>query len=270
MPRLSAFIITRNEARDLPVCLESLRALADEIVVVDDHSQDATLEIARRYGARTLTRALKGFADQKQFALEQTTGEWVLSIDADERVTPELAKEILQIVIPGGRRPGIHQSGTTGLDSPPVAAGKDDNIAGYEIRRRFYFLGHLLQHGGLGRDWVLRLFRRTSGRFSDARVHEHIDVNGPVGRLVSPMEHFSYATLAEYVEKSNQYTSLAAQDLRQRGRHFTGIDCLRPVWELLSRVVFKGAWLDGRPGLLYASLSAHTAWLRSLKLWELK
>lgn len=246
MPRLSAFLITRNEAGDLPGCLESLKGLVDEIVVVDDRSQDQTLSIAKRCGARTFSRALDGFAAQKQFALDQTTGEWALSIDADERVTPALAEEIR------------------------AALAAPCDMAGYQIRRRFYFLGRLLRRGGLGRDWVLRLFRRPRGRFAPARVHERVEVDGPVGRLQSPLDHFSYATLDEYVEKCNRYTSLAAQDLWHRGRRFSWADYLRPGWEILSRLLLRGAWLDGHAGILYAALSAHAAWLRAVKLWEIE
>lgn len=248
MPRLSAFLITKNESRDLSACLESLQGLADEIVIVDDQSADETVEIAKRFGARTFSRALDGFANQKQFALEQTTGEWAFSIDADERLTPELAQEIRTVVNSSG----------------------EDKTVGYEIQRHFYFLGRRLKFGGVGCDWVLRLFRREAGRFRPVRVHERIEVDGAVGRLRQPLQHYSYATLQEYVEKSNQYTSLAAEELWHRGRRFSWLDYLRPAWELFVRVGLKGAWLDGHRGLFFAGLSAYTAWLRAVKLWEIE
>lgn len=246
MVRLSAFLIAKNEARDLAVCLESLRRLADETVLVDDESTDETVAIAQRFGVRTFTRKLDGFAAQKQFALEQITGDWALSVDADERIPAALSQEIRKII-----------------EQPAGAAG-------YEIRRRFYFLGRELKFGGLGHDWVLRLFKRGAGHFRPVRVHESIEVAGPIERLNEPMDHFSYATLDEYLEKCHHYTSLAAQDLWSRGRRASWLDHLRPGWELFSRLVVKGAWLDGQRGMMYAALSAHTAWLRAMKLWEIE
>ena len=246
MPQLSVFIITKNEARDITACLESLRDLADEIVVVDDHSTDETVSLCRQQRARVFARSLDGFGAQKQFALEQTTGDWAFSIDADERVSPALAREIRSVV-----------------DSNPPQAG-------FEVRRNFYFLGRLLRHGGLGRDWVLRLIRRGQGRFRNVRVHERLEVDGEIRRLTHPLEHYSYANLEEYVEKCNHYTSLATQDLWHRGRRFSWLDHLRPAWELFARVALRGAWLDGQPGLMYAALSAHAAWLRAVKLWEME
>lgn len=239
-------MIVKNEERDLPACLESLRSLADEIVVVDSQSADQSVAIAQRYGAKVFTRVLDGFGAQKQFALDQTTGDWVLSLDADERIPAPLAEEIRRVT------------------------QKASLVAGYEVKRHFHFLGNPMRFGGVGSDWVLRLFQRSQGRFTPARVHERIVVDGPIGRLQQPLPHYSYATLEEYVEKCNHYTQLAAQDQFARGRRFAMWDHLRPGWELFSRVVLKGAWLDGQPGLMYAALSAHAAWLRSIKLWEIE
>ncbi len=246
MTRLSVFLITKNEAQDLSACLESVKEIAQEIIMVDDESTDGTRDIGQRFGARVLTRKLESFSTQKQFALDQTTGDWALSIDADERLTPALREEIQQI-----------------LNSSAAADG-------YDIRRIFYFLGQPLRYGGLGHDWVLRLFRRSKGRYKPVRVHESIHVEGRVARLQNPMDHYSYATLAEYLEKCHRYTTLAAQDLWTQGCRFSVFDHLRPGWELLQRVVLRGAWLDGQPGLIYAALSAHAAWLRAIKLRELE
>lgn len=246
MPRLSAFIIAKNEAGDITGCLESLQGLADEIVVVDDHSTDATVELCRRFDARIFQRRLESFGAQKQYALDQTTGDWLLSIDADERVTPALAQEIRSKL----------------SESHPAD--------GYKIRRNNYFLGTRLRFGGVGSDWVLRLFKRGSGQLRRVKVHEGIIVEGRVEKLREPLDHFSYASLQEYLEKCNHYTTLAAQDLWTRPRRFSYWAHLRLVWELLVRVVLKGAWLDGHPGLIYAMLSAYAAWLRAIKLWEIE
>jgi hypothetical protein len=167
-----------------------------------------------------------------------------LSIDADERVSPELAESIRRAI--------------------PTA-----DAAGYELCREMYFLRKRLRFGGVGTDWPLRLFRRTKGRYRPAAVHERIEVQGPVARLTAPLLHYSYASLAEYHQKCDHYTTLAAEEQFQKGRRFSPLDIFRPVWELFQRVVLRGAWLDGRAGLLYAALSARATWLRSIKLRRL-
>ena len=244
--RLSAYLIVKNESRDLPGCLDSLRVLADELVVVDDESTDNTATLCRERGARVFSRRLDGFGSQKQYALDHCLGEWALSLDADERVTPELAGEIRSII---GRK-----------------GGPD----GYLLSRKMYFLGQRLRFGGVGRDWVLRLFRRGTGRYLPLEIHEKVDVDGTVSRLKGSLEHFSYATLEEYLEKIPSYTAMAARQRFAAGARFTILHHGRPGWELFSRVVLKGAWLDGQAGLIYAALSSHAAWLRSVKLWELE
>src|SRR5438552_783264 len=171
MPKLSAFLIVKNEARDLPACLESLKGLADEIVVVDDESSDRTMDLARQSGAKVFSRKLDGFGSQKQYALEQCSRDWALSIDADERVTPPLWQELAQLL------------------------AKPEGPVGYYVPRRMYFLGQRLRFGGVGRDRVLRFFRRDRGRFSPREIHETVAVDGPVGELKNPLDHFSYATL---------------------------------------------------------------------------
>jgi len=245
MPKLSAYLIVKNEARDLPACLDSLQGLADELVVVDDESTDGTASLCRERGAHVFSRKLDGFGSQKQFALERCTGTWALSIDADERISTELADEIRGI-----------------LDDPNGADG-------YFISRRLFFLGHRLRFGGVGTDWVMRLFRREKGKYRPLEVHEQVDVSGLTSRLTHSMEHFSYASLDEYLEKIPSYTALAARQRYAAGKRFSAFHHLRPAWELFSRVLLKGAWLDGQAGLIYAALSAHAAWLRSVKLWEL-
>jgi len=246
MPRLSAYLIVKNEIRDLPACLDSLRGVADELVIVDDESTDGTGALCRSRGAKVFSHKLEGFGSQKQYALERCTGTWVLSIDADERVTPELAKEIQGVI------------------------AQNTSVAGYDISRRMYFLGKRLRHGGVGTDWVMRLFRREKGRYLPLEIHEQVQIDGPTAKLNGPLDHFSYATLDEYLEKIPTYTALAARQRWQAGKRFSTWHHLRPAWELFSRVIVKGAWLDGQAGLIYAALSAHAAWLRSVKLWEIE
>jgi len=244
--RLSIYMIVKNEARDLPACLDSLKGLSDELVVVDDLSTDSTVDICRSRGAQVYSRKLDGYGSQKQFALEHCTGDWVLNIDADERISPELAGDIRAVL------------------------SRDNVQTGYFISRRMYFLGKRLRFGGVGRDWVLRLFRRAKGRYQPKEIHEQVAVEGTTDKLNGALDHYSYATLNEYLEKIPAYTQMAAQARYNAGKRFHFWHHIRPAWELLNRVVIKGAWLDGQAGLIYAALSAHAAWLRSIKLLELQ
>jgi len=243
-PKLSAFLITQDEEHDLPACLDSLAGLADEIVVVDSGSRDRTLEIARARGARVIEHPMRGFGAQKQFALEQTSREWALSIDADERVSGPLAASIRAAL------------------AAPAADG-------YEIRREIRFLGRTLHHGGLGDDWVLRLFRRERGRFSDATVHERVRVEGRVTRIAGALEHVPYRDVAEHAEKSRRYSVLAAREQFARGRRWRPWHALRPAWELVVRYGLRLGFLDGGPGWTWARLSADSAALRMRELKEL-
>jgi glycosyltransferase involved in cell wall biosynthesis len=243
---LSAYIIVKNESRDLPGCLESLKGVADQVIVVDDQSTDNTVILAKDWGAMVLSRKLDGYGTQKQFALEQCTGDWVLSLDADERLTPPLAKEIKDII------------------------GRQEGPDGYYISRKMFFLGHRLRFGGVGKDWVLRFFRRSKGKYLPKEIHEQVTVDGTVRRLKGSIDHYSYATLDEYLEKIPAYTAMAAEQRWKAGKRFSIFTHLRPVWELFNRVLVKGAWLDGQAGLIYAALSAHAAWLRGVKLWDLE
>ena len=244
MPRLSAILVVRNEAGQLADCLAGLAGLADEIVVVDDESTDDTREVARRFTNRILTRKLDRFGAQRQFALDQASGDWVLSIDADERITDALRAEIVRV-----------------LGDP----GASD---GYEIRREVFFLGRRLRHGGLGGERVLRLFRRKRGRFSESAVHERVLVEGRTDRLQGALEHHTHRSLRRYVEKVNLYTDLAVSERFGRGDRFHWWLHLLPAWKFFSRFVLRGGFLDGHAGFVYAGLTAHATWLRALKMWE--
>jgi glycosyltransferase involved in cell wall biosynthesis len=245
-PRLSAVLITRNEEANLPACLASLRDLADEIVVLDSGSQDRTLAIAEAAGARVASHQFAGFGAAKQRALAMARGAWVLSIDADERVTRSLAVEIRAT-----------------LDG--AAAGDPE---GFLVRRDVYFLGRRLRFGGMGHDWVLRLFRRTSGRFSDDPVHEHVEVPGRLGRLRGTLQHHAYRSLAEHVEKMNRYTDIQATVKAARGVRYRSWMWLRLPWEVFVRGVLRLGVLDGSAGVIFATMSAYSAWLRYAKTWS--
>lgn len=243
-PRLSVFIITHNEERHIAECLASVAGLADEIVVLDDGSTDRTVDMARGAGARVEHRSFDDFGHQKQAALELTRGEWALSLDADERVTPSLAKEIQAL-----------------LSGVPAADG-------YWIRREVFYLGARLRFGGAASGKVLRLVRRTAARFELRPVHEHLLVDGRTANLRGTLDHVKYRHLAEHVVTINRYTDTLADDRRARGRTFGPWHVLRIPAELFWRLIIRLGVLDGRGGIIYATMSAFYVFLKYAKLWR--
>ena len=242
--RLSAVLITRNEEANLPGCLASLQGLADEIVILDSESTDGTVAVGEAAGARVAGHRFDGFGAAKQRALEMATGAWVLSVDADERVTPRLADEIRGVM------------------------ASESAAAGYEIRRDVFFLGRRLRFGGMGNDWVLRLFRRAGARFSRTPVHEHVEIDGRTARLRGALEHHAYRSLAEHVEKMNRYTDIQARMKSERGVRYRSWMWVRLPWEVFVRCVLRLGVLDGTAGVIFATMSAYSAWLRYAKTWR--
>lgn len=245
-PHLSAIIITHNEARRLGGCLESLRGVADEIIVLDDGSTDRTTEIARAMNAMVSQREFDNFGAQKQAALDLATGDWVLSIDSDERVTPDLAREISSV-----------------LQSPKGADG-------FWVRRRLIYLGKELRYGGTGSDWVLRLARRQSASFSPKVIHERMLVRGETRRLESVMDHVKYESLSEHLATINRYTEIIAREKREKGARFHGWQLARFPLEIWKRLVFQGGLLDGRAGIIHAAMAAFYSFLKYAKVWRAK
>jgi glycosyltransferase involved in cell wall biosynthesis len=243
-PRLSVVVITLNEEERLRTCLDSV-AWADEIVVVDAESQDKTVPIAREFTDHVLVRSWAGFAAQKNFALEHASGDWVLSLDADEEVSSELREEATRVL------------------------ARVDASDGYAVPRRNVFRGQWIRHGGLYPDWQVRLFRRGRGRFLDRDVHESIQVDGPVGRLSGHLVHRSYRGVDDFFGRANRYSTLAADELiRGGGRARARELLLRPLGRFLAMYVLKAGFLDGRKGLLLAALYAYYVFMRTAKVWE--
>jgi glycosyltransferase involved in cell wall biosynthesis len=242
--RLSAVLITRNEEANLPACLASVAGLADEIVIVDSESTDGTVAAAEAAGARVARSRFDGFGPAKQRALEMATGPWVLSLDADERVTPTLCGEIAAL-----------------LAREPAADG-------YFVRRDVFFLGRRLRFGGMGDDWVLRLFRREAARFSADPVHEHVEITGRTGRLRGSLEHHAYGSLAEHVNKMNRYTDTQASVKAARGVRYRAWMWLRLPWEVFARCILRLGLLDGTAGVVFATMSAYSSWLKYAKTWR--
>ncbi|HEV2135128.1 MAG TPA: glycosyltransferase family 2 protein [Terracidiphilus sp.] len=246
---LSVVLITLNEAADLPRTLTSVR-WAQEIVVVDSGSSDDTVAIARKAGARVFQEPWKGFGAQKNSAIARATGDWILSLDADEEVSPELAAEA-KVLLAG---------------DPPFSA--------YRIPRLNHFLGRPMRHGGYWPDPKLRLFRRGAARFGDRAVHESMQAAGPIGTLKNPLLHHCYATLEDYVEHMNRYSTASAQMLVAAGRAprslpalaWTGL--INPAATFLYNYFFRLGFLDGREGLLqHLNHSVYIHW-KYCKAWR--
>jgi len=252
MPKLSVVIITFNEEANILRTLESVKPVADEIVVVDSMSSDQTADICRTFGCKVFQRVFDGYGTQKQFAVDQASNDWVFSVDADEVVTGELQEEI------NGMFSGKGQN-TSDAPSHP----------GYLVPRSLYFMGKILRHSGTGREAILRIFNRTRGRFTTVAVHEGIEVDGVPGALKGHLIHYSYHSISHHVEKINTYTSLAAREYNDRGKSFSKPwVALKFPTSFISFYFIKRGFLDGYPGFMWSFLAAFYATLKVAKTIE--
>ncbi|MGZ3159818.1 MAG: glycosyltransferase family 2 protein [Burkholderiaceae bacterium] len=245
--RLSVILITKNEAVNLKACLDSVH-FADEIIIVDSGSTDGTLDIARAAGATVIEPAdWPGFGPQKNRALDAATGTWVLSIDADELITPELKQEILQTI------------------SQPGAADA------YEISRRSWYCGRFINHSGWNPDYVTRLFRRNTARFSDHLVHERLIADGAVKKLKGVMLHYTYRNFSQVLQKVDNYSTLSAKQAYAKGRRAgVGTAVLHGLWSFIRTYFLRLGILDGAQGLALAISNAEVSYYRYLKIWLLE
>ena len=240
MPRLSAIIIVKNEAANIAACLDAL-AFCDEQVVVDSGSTDDTVALAKGKGARVASHEWSGYGPQKNVALSLAEGDWVLSIDADERVSPALAREIRSL----------------------IAAPKCE---GYEIRRVSTFLGR--EMGARFPDYVLRLFQRRKARFSDDLVHERVICDGPVGRIDTPLQHDAVTRLEQAIDRIDRYSTASAQMLLNSGRRVTFMSGIsHGLWTFIRVYVLRLGFLDGKEGFLLAVANAEGSYYRYMKAW---
>ena len=245
MSTISAVIITKNEEANLPGCLESVR-WADEIIVIDSDSTDRTVEIAKAFGATVYQVEWQGFGHAKGFGMEKTASEWIFSIDADERITPDLAAEIREAV-------------------------KSGKYSGYYLPRRTNFLGRWIRYSRWHPDYVLRLFQKSKGSFSSSLVHEKAAVDGPVGKLHNSILHYSYPDIETYFRKFDRYTALGAEELHRNGKKFSaGILVLKSMAAFLRHYVTGAGFLDGVEGFLIASFSALGVMTKYIKLRSLE
>lgn len=241
MGTLSVILITKNEAANIRACLESV-AWADERIVVDSGSSDDTVAIARSMGAQVYEHDWPGFGPQKNRALGYATGDWVFSIDADERVTPELRAELEQ---------AMREGGAEGCYCPRLSQ----------------FCGSFVHHGGWYPDYVLRLFKRGKGRFSDSLVHESVQLQGRSAKLKSPLLHYSYLDRADVERKVAHYSDAAAQQMHAAGKRTSLLRAaLSAGWAFVRTWVIRLGMLDGRAGWGIAMMNARTTWLKYRKL----
>ncbi|MGA2980132.1 MAG: glycosyltransferase family 2 protein [Terriglobales bacterium] len=276
---LSVVIITYNEEANIGRTLASVQPLVGkgEIIVVDSGSTDRTVEIARSFDAKVFIEEWKGYAAQKNSAIDKATGDWILSLDADEEIGPGLAGEV---------HAAVH--GRLGVDSTSVedslevvekvmaieeaqARGETGSIVGFWIPRKNFFLGRWIKHGGFWPDPKLRLFRRGAGTFETRAVHEDVQLNGPTCSLRGALLHHSYPTLADYIDHMNRYSSLGAEMAVAQGHSgFSLLNIvLRPLATFIYNYFFRLGFLDGREGLLlHFYHSVYVSW-KYAKAWEL-
>ena len=243
---LTVITLTRDEERNIADCLASA-AWADEIIVIDSGSTDGTVAIARRFTQNVIELPWRGYGAARNAALARARSPWVLWLDADERVTPELAAEIRAIL-----------------------ARDDPGVAGYEVARRAFFCGKWIRHGGWYPSRVVRLFRKEAASFSETRVHERLVIAGTVARARHDLLHYTDPDLHHYFTKFNAYTSLAAGDMFDAGKRCTVGDLLiRPVFQFVKMYVLRLGFLDGVHGFVLATASAAYVFAKYAKLWEL-
>jgi glycosyltransferase involved in cell wall biosynthesis len=244
MSSLSVVIITLNEEENLPRCLASV-SWADDIIVVDSHSTDRTREIAASFGARVFPVEWRGFGAAKQEGVNHAVGDWILSLDADEEVTPELAAEIKDI-------------------------RTDGRLDGYYISRRTLFLGRWIRHCGWS-DGVLRLFKKGRGRFDEALIHEKVVLDGRAGLLKGELLHYSYPTLESYFDKFDRYTTMGAESALRQGKSARWYDVvLRPPASFVKHYVSKQGFRDGIEGFTVSALSSVAVLVKYVKLRDLR
>ena len=246
MPKVSVTIITLNEADHISAAIDSA-SWADEVVVVDSGSTDDTVAIARAKGARIDTRGWTGYVDQKNFAAGLAAHDWILSLDADERITPALAAEIRALLI----------------SEPPAR--------GYRVPRVTHHLGRWIRTTDFYPDFQTRLYDRRAARWKGQYVHESVIVEGGAGQLAHELQHYSYRDLGDHLTRINHYTTLAARQMHESGRRAGSLDLLvHPPAAFLRNYILRRGFLDGTAGLTLSIVNAYSVFLKFAKLWELQ
>jgi len=248
MPQVTVLIPCKDERANIAACIRSVQPIADEVLVADSGSTDGTLEVVRQLGGcRIIQREFIGYADFKNWAIPQAAHSWVLVVDADERVTPELADEIRRLL------------------------GAEPQHDAYEMRRQNFFLGRPIRHCGWNNSYIRRLFRRDVCRYRMCRVHEELDVAPQrVGRLQSMLLHFTCTDYSDFVQKQVKYSQLAAEDRFEKGKHAGYLTTLlHGPLRFLQLYLLRGGILDGFAGLVLCATLSYYAFLKDARLWAL-
>jgi glycosyltransferase involved in cell wall biosynthesis len=244
--RISAVIIAKDEAKRIEACVRSV-AFCDEVLVLDSGSTDGTQALARAAGARVVETDWPGYIPQKNRAADAAANDWVLSVDADERVDDDLRRAVEAV---------------RGQEAPTAA--------GFEVKRRPFYLGRWIRHGGWYPEWRARLFDRRRARWGGVEPHDHLRVDGPVERIrAGDLEHYTYDSIADHVRQIDRFTTIAARERVERGvRRSLGAIVFRPPWAFFRRYVLQAGFLDGRAGFVIATLAAYYVFLKWAKVWE--
>ncbi|BCB97287.1 glycosyl transferase [Dissulfurispira thermophila] len=246
---VSVVIVTKNEEKNISDALESVKDFED-IVIVDSFSKDKTLEICKKYTDRVYQHEWQGYAKQKQIATDYAEKSWVLILDADERVTPELKEEILMHI-------------------------KQQDCSGFYIPRKNFFLGKWIKHSGWWPDYTLRLFRKDVSYVEPREVHEKIFVNGVVGYLKNPFEHYTYRTISDYIKKMETYSTLSAKEILSKNPQISSLSLSlkmlsNPFFTFVKMFLIKQGVRDGMYGFILAVLYSFYTFLKYVKIWEMK
>ena len=246
-PKVTACIITYNEEDNIRDCLESLKWV-DEIVVVDSFSRDRTVEIAGKYTDRILQREWPGHIAQKNFAINQASHDWVLSLDADERLTPELSEAIRRAL-----------------------ENDSDRVDGFYLARKLNYLGKWIRFGGWSPEYKIRLFRRGKGRWGGVDPHDKVILDGKAKKLKGDLLHFTYRDLSHQIRVMDHYTGVAARELKKKGKRFRRVDIVfRTFLRFFVTYILKLGFLDGIEGFIMSFNSAYAAFMKYARLWEIE
>lgn len=245
-PKISVLITIKNEELHIRDCIESARQVADEILVADSGSTDASLDIVRSMpDVRMVEREFISYSDFKNWAIPQCSHEWILIIDADERITAELASEVLKLL------------------------KQDPEEDAFWIPRANYFLGHRIRYSGWGNDQVVRLIRRDACRYFERPVHEAMNVaSGKIGELKASMDHFTAWNLEHFIAKQNNYSTRGAAHLHSLGKKPSFVfTCVHAPFRFVQLYIFRRGFLDGYPGLMVCGIQAFYSFCKDIKLW---
>jgi len=246
-PPVSGVVICLNEADRIGRCLESL-AFCDELVVVDSGSTDGTREVVRRHTERLIEQPFLGYVKQKNFALERAAHDWVICLDADEALSPELRDSLLAALARAG-----------------------DDVAGYELDRVTHYLGVWHDHGEWYPDWQLRVFRRSRGHWAGMDPHDRVELDGRVERVSGRLLHWNYRSLSEHIQTTDRFSARMARSMHEAGVRFRLVDLLlRPLARFFKGYVLRQGFRMGMPGFVVSSATAYYVFMKYAKLWELE